>query len=254
MTIHLGDPGRDAAVSGPDRRTLDGVFAHPVRHDVAWTDVVSLIERIGTVEEGSNNAFVLRVGGKSYDVHKPHTQHLTAPEILGLRHFIDEAGWSPRTPSEAAVHPTPPAPSLIVVIDHHETRVYAFDLNGDDGAGRLAPYDPQHLLRNASRRQGSADHPDRALGDRAYHELIADAVAAGGAIVVVGHGPGEASAAHDLASFLRDHHPDTYRRIVRETVADVAALNSADLLRIARAAFSPNPGGPADVLGKGQVG
>lgn len=149
---------------------------------------------------------------------------------------VDRAGCAPRTPSQAAAHGAPPSSSLIVVIDHHQARIYYVDIEGDDPASHLlTPYDPQHLLHNVSRKYGAPDHPDAAMGDHAYYELIARASAAGGRIVVVGREWGEDSAAHQLALVLRRHHPGAYERIIGEaTVADIGALTRPDLLRIAR--------------------
>jgi hypothetical protein len=152
---------------------------------------------------------------------------------------IDRAGWSPWAPSQAATLGAPPFSSLIVVLDHHQARIYYVDIDGDDPGGHLVtPYDPQHLHHNVSRKYGAPEHPDAAMGDHAYYDLIARASAAGGRIVVVGRDLGETSAAHQLALVLRRHSPGAYERIIREaSVADIGALTRPDLLRIAREAL-----------------
>ena len=71
----------------------------------------------------------------------------------------------------------------------------------------------------------------------AYYEKIAEAVALGGKIVVVGHGAGKSNAAHHLTEYLQTHHPETYRRIVREIVADLSSITAPQLLELARGAL-----------------
>ena len=255
-TLQQRAPALRAGVSGSDRRTLDELFAHPIAHNLAWMDVITLMRRIGTVEERSNQVFVFQIGNEKHDTHKPHTKHLTAPEVIDLRHFMDRAGWSPAAeikaddvfgvaaPSLPAPSPPThglPTPSLIAVVDRHEARVYHVDLESQDPARHaITPYDPQHLLHNLAHKARLPDHRASPDGDRDYYELIAGALAKGGLIVVVGHGAGEGNAGHELAKFLREHHPLIYRRIVREVIADLPALTQPELLRIARDAFSPD--------------
>ncbi len=168
-----------------------------------------------------------------------NTHRTIAPGRSATIKGVDRAGCSPRTPSQAAAHEAPPFSSLIVVIDHHQARIYYVDIEGDDPDRHLVtPYDPQHLHHNVSRKYGSPDHPDAAMGDHAYYDLIARASAAGSRIVVVGRELGEKSAAHQLALVLRRHHPGAYERIVSEaTVADIGVLTRPDLLSIAREAL-----------------
>jgi hypothetical protein len=239
-TLERGAPALHAGVSGSDRRTLDAVFAHPVSHNLGWTEVVTLMRRIGTVEDRSSQVFVFQIGNEKLDMHKPHTLHLTAPAVIDLRHFMERAGCSPRSRVEAADVFDVAAPSLVVVVDHHEARVYHVDGSADDpDRHAITPYDPQHLLHNVAQKARRPDHRASPEGDRDYYELIAGALAKGGMIVVVGHGKGESNAGQELTKFLRTHHPLTYRRIVREVIADLPSLTQPELLRIARDAFSP---------------
>jgi phosphoheptose isomerase len=83
----------------------------------------------------------------------------------------------------------------------------------------------------------SRERGQRAPEEPAYYEKIADAVALGGKIVVVGHGAGKSNAAHHLTEYLQSHHRETYQRIVRETVADLSSITTAQLLDVAREAL-----------------
>jgi hypothetical protein len=68
---------------------------------------------------------------------------------------------------------------------------------------------------------------------------VADAVAAGGEIVVIGHGKGQSNEADHLSAYLQAHHKPTWARIVREIVADLPHLTTPELLELGRHAFSP---------------
>ncbi len=85
------------SVNAANRRTLDQVFHHPISHNLAWDHVVTLVEHIGHVEERSNDNFVFKIGRETYEARKPHTHHLTAPEVMGVRHFLAASGWTPET-------------------------------------------------------------------------------------------------------------------------------------------------------------
>jgi len=84
-------------INGANRRTLDQVFHYPISHNLAWEDVVTLARHIGHVEERSNDHFVFKVGREAVEMHKPHTHHLTAPEVMDVRHFLSACGWAPET-------------------------------------------------------------------------------------------------------------------------------------------------------------
>lgn len=85
------------SVNAANRRTLDQVFHHPISHNLAWDQVVALVKHVGEVEERSNDNFIFKIGRETYEARKPHTHHLTAPEVMGFRHFLTGSGWKPET-------------------------------------------------------------------------------------------------------------------------------------------------------------
>ena len=82
-------------VSGFDRRTLALIFTDPSSLNLAWLDIISLMRRIGTVEERYNDWFLFQLGNEKYEMKKPNGKHLTAPEVLDMRHFVGRAGLAP---------------------------------------------------------------------------------------------------------------------------------------------------------------
>jgi hypothetical protein len=224
---------------GAHLRTLDTIFRHPTAHNLEWRDVLSLMERIATVRRDGDNKWGFTIGAEHYQLHKPHTKDLTSSEVGDLRHFLQRAGCSPEQPSEAAADPDPAAPSLMIVVDHHGAKIYRIDKGPDeDPALRITPYDPHHFLHHLVHKDQSRQEGQRAPEDTEFYKRIADAVSAGGRIVVVGHGTGKSNAAQHLVEYLRTQHRETYQRIVREITADLSAITAPQLRELAGQALS----------------
>ena len=222
---------------GAHLRTLEAVFRHPPAHNLEWMDVVALIEKLGTVHEKGNNRFTFDIGGEHHLMHKPRTKELTGSEVVELRHFLHRAGWSPEGSSGAALPRDPAAPSLVVVVDHHGARIYRIDTaSGDPSKREIKPYDPHHFPHHLTHKEQSGEEGERAPEDADFYKRIAGALAAGGKIVVVGHGTGKSNAAHHLTKYLRSHHPETYQRVVGEIEADLSAVTTPQLLILAEQA------------------
>jgi hypothetical protein len=227
-----------SSVTGGRRRTLEAIFHHPSAHNLEWSDVVGLTEKIGHAREKANNEFVFEVAGKRHIMRKPHTKDLTSSEVIEVRHFLLQAGLSPEVPSQRAAHPSPAAPNLLIVVDHRGTKIFQVDVSSDDASEHvIRPYDPHHFLHHLVHENQSREEGQRVPEEPAYYEEIAEAAALGGKIVVVGHGTGNSNAAHHLTEYLRSHHGETYQRVVREIVADLSSITEPQLLDLARQAL-----------------
>jgi stalled ribosome rescue protein Dom34 len=158
--------------------------------------------------------------------------------VADIRHFLIQAGLSRGRSSEPAKHAGPAQPSLLIAVDHHGAKIFQVDVTSDDAAAHVVrPYDPHHFLHHLTHKDQSRERGQRAPEEPAYYEKIAAAVAAAGKIVVVGHGSGKSNAEHHLVEYLKAHHRETYDRIVREIVADLSSVTTAQLLDIAQTAL-----------------
>jgi hypothetical protein len=249
ITVTFGPaPGDPSTLSKAHQKTLHALYRHPIAHNLEWKDVVSLFEALGTVDQGSHNETSFDVGGARHAVRKPHNKDLSAAEVMEFRHILSRAGWSPESPRgpaaaanasgrDATAGPAPP--DLLVVVDHHEARIYQLDLRSADLADHvIRPYDPHHFLHHLAHKDQSRERGQRAPEDHTLYERIAQAVAAGGGIVLVGHGKGHANAAHHLAEHLRTHHAKIHRRVAHELEADLSSVTPPQLLELARRALS----------------
>lgn len=227
-----------AMLHGARLRTLEALFRHPTAHNVEWMDVVALMEKIGTVSRDTDDKFGFTIGAEHYQMHKPHTKDLTSSEVVDLRHFLQSAGCSPQQPSQAVADPDPTAPSLMIVVDHHGAKIYRIHASSaGDRRVEITPYDPHHFLHHLAHKDQSRQEGQRAPEDTEFYKRIGDATAAGGQIVVVGHGTGKSNAAQHLSEYLRTHHREAYQRNVREITADLSAITAPQLRELAEQAL-----------------
>jgi hypothetical protein len=229
-----------ASIHGAQRRTLEAIFKHPQAHNLGWIDVVELIGEIGTIDQNSSGEYELVVADKHHLIHKPHTKELTGSAVVDLRHFLQDAGWSPDAPSEALKEPELVPPILLVVVDHHGAKIYRIaPAAGDPSAQEISPYDPYRFLHHLTHKGQSGEAGQRAPEDATFYERIAKAAAMAGKIIVVGHGTGKSNAAEHLAQYLRTHHHEIYKRVVSELTADLSSITRPQLLVLAEQALSP---------------
>lgn len=244
ITATFGAAARDpTTLSRVSRRTIAALYQHPLTHNLEWSRVVALFEKLGSVEQKSHDAVAFRIGDEHHELIKPHGKDLAAADVMTLRHMLSRAGWSP----EAAVghataattdHDAEP-PDLLVVIEHHEARLYHLDIQSADLVDHvIRPYDPHHVLHHLSHKDQSRERGQRAPEDHNFYERIAEAVVQAGRIVVIGHGDGHSNAAHHLMQSVQQHHPETFQKMVREVVADLSSLTAPQLLALGRRALT----------------
>ncbi len=241
-----GDP---ATLSKASLKTIEALYRHPLTHNLGWSDVVALFERLGSVAHKHHHEVNFAIGGEHHRVQKPHQKELTAAEVMQFRHMLTRAGWAPQAASPspglvadtvartAAVDSGPP--DLLAVVDHHEARLYHLDIQSTDLIDTvIEPHDPHHVLHHLSHKDHAREHGQRSPEDDDFYERIAQAIASGGRIVVVGHGKGHSNAAHHLMEFLQSRHPVIAKRLVCEVAADLSGLTAPQLVEIGRRALS----------------
>ena len=236
----LTNAGHRAALHSSQRRTLEAIFRHPAASNLEWMDIVELVGRIGSISERGSGEFDVHVGGKHHVMHKPHTKDLTGHELVDLRHFLQQAGWSPEGTSQADHHPDPAPPTLMVVVDHHGAKIYRLDPDVNDAEKQvIRPYDPHSLVHDLAHKVQAAEQDRHLPEEVAFYVRISDAVAAGGRIIVVSHGTTQDPVARHLAEYLRTHHAQTYQRVVSELTANVSGMTLPQLQALAEQALAP---------------
>jgi len=79
------------------RKTLEAVFAEPVRADIAWRDVEALFRALGAeMSEGRGSRLRVHLQGTDAVFHRPHPRKETDKgAVKSIRRFLKEAGVSP---------------------------------------------------------------------------------------------------------------------------------------------------------------
>jgi hypothetical protein len=221
-------------LSRSDHRTLESLFRHPLAHNLAWNDVIALFGKLGTVEEKSNNEFSFQIETETYVMRPPHSKELTGQEVIDLRHFATRAGLSAKGATATQSTPEADTPNLVVVMDHHEAKIYQIDASGhEQSEHNIRPYDPHHFLHHLTHKDESRERGQRSPEDATFYERIAQTLATSSQILLVGHGTGKSNAAHHLEEYLRQHHTEIHQRIVSELVLDLSSITPAQLLEMA---------------------
>jgi len=79
------------------RRTLEAIFAVPVRANVLWADIEGLLIACGAeISEGRGSRVRIALNGVRAVFHRPHPQKETDKgSIVSMRRFLTEAGVRP---------------------------------------------------------------------------------------------------------------------------------------------------------------
>ena len=82
---------------GRHRKTLEAIFATPVRANVAWRDVEALFAAAGAeISEGRGSRVRVSLNGVDAVFHRPHPRKETDKGALkSVRRFLTEAGVKP---------------------------------------------------------------------------------------------------------------------------------------------------------------
>jgi hypothetical protein len=232
------DAAEHQKIAGSNRRTMDAILRHPVAHNLEWSDVISLMEKLGTVDRKDNAEFVFEVHAQRHVMRRPHTKDLAAPEVVELRKFLTRAGLFAAPEDAHAAAPPSAGPNIMVVMDHHGAKLYDVDIMAADASlHAIKPYDPHHFQHHLTHKDQSREKGQRTAEDPGYYEHISQALAGASKIVVVGHGTGKSNAAHHLLEYLKSHHSETHQRVVSEMSAELSSVTTRQLLEMAHEAL-----------------
>jgi hypothetical protein len=84
-------------MSRKHRRTLEAVFAEPIRANVSWADIEAMLTHSGAdITEGEGSRVRIALNGVRAVFHRPHPQKETDKGPLrSMRRFLTEAGVTP---------------------------------------------------------------------------------------------------------------------------------------------------------------
>lgn len=78
-------------------RTLAAIFEKPVRANIRWSDIETLLRAHGaTITEGAGSRVRVELNGVRAVFHRPHPRPETDKgAVVSLRRFLEEAGILP---------------------------------------------------------------------------------------------------------------------------------------------------------------
>jgi HicA toxin of bacterial toxin-antitoxin, len=84
-------------MSRKHRATYEALFAEPIRRNIDWNDVVSLVKALGgEVLQGDGSRVRFDLSGISLNIHSPHPQkELKRYQVKAVRDFLMSTGIEP---------------------------------------------------------------------------------------------------------------------------------------------------------------
>ncbi len=76
------------------KRTLERIFEYPVRSDIRWIDIETLLITLGaTISEGRGSRVRIYLNGVVSTFHRPHpTPETNKGSVRSVKRFLEEAG------------------------------------------------------------------------------------------------------------------------------------------------------------------
>ena len=84
-------------MSPKHRKTLEAIYANPVRANVPWRDIENLLLSLGAeISEGRGSRVRIALKGIRAVFHRPHPRPETGKgALVSMRRFLSEAGVKP---------------------------------------------------------------------------------------------------------------------------------------------------------------
>lgn len=214
-------------LTGSHLRTYKTIFRHPVSHNLEWRAVRSLLENLGHVAEEPNGNLKVTRNGHLLVLHPPRSKDVAEiDELMALRHFLER--------SEEAAIPEKNGGSVdwLLVIDHHEARIYRFELAGAVQK-QILPHEAGEDFRHAPNARDFTRGREKPEPN-SFFGPVAAALQDAGRILVFGSGTGTSSEMNQFTTWLKVNHADLARRVVGSVVVDEHHLTEGQLLSKAR--------------------
>jgi hypothetical protein len=215
-----------APLKGSQLRTYNRIFQHPVSHNLGWHDVLGMFRQLGEVADEPNGNIKVTRNGR-FIILRPHRTKDVAEteEVMVLRHFLEDSETLAPGADGAETH-------WLVVIDHHEARLFRSDMHGSVPQ-QILPHEPDHYFRHAHHSRDFSrgeEKPD----PNSFFGPLAHALLSAGRILVFGTGTGMSSEMDQFIGWLREHQPEVAKRIIGSLVIDENHLTEGQLLEKAR--------------------
>jgi hypothetical protein len=213
------------------RTTYAALFQHPVARNLDWRDVRSLLNVLGAVVPQPNGNLKVTRNGQTTVLRPSRDKHVAdVEELMQIRHFLERSGAVAEEHVASGEH-------LLVVINHHEARVYETELR-DSVPERIVPYEIGGTGRYLRQVEDGNASGQRKPEQRGFYEAVATSLHGAQKILLFGSGTGSSSAMDHLLAELSRNHPDLAERVVGSVIVDETHLTDNQLLAKARECYS----------------
>ena len=211
-------------LTGALLRTYNTIFGKPDSHDVGWQEIHALFQKLGQVADETNGDLKVTRHGQILVLHPPRAKKAyEKDEILALRHFLERS-------ESLAPELNGRDPHMLLVIDHHEARLFCSEVNGGI-PHQILPYEPDGYFWHTRKPKGSSKGV-KAPNLNEFFKHIAEALQAAGQILVFGTGTSREM--DQFMAWLNLNQPDVAGRIIGSMVVKVDLLVEGRLLEKAR--------------------
>ena len=218
-----------SSLSGAHLRAYEKIFQHPLSHSLTWREVHGLFAHVGQAVEEPNVQLTVTRNDQTVVLHPSAGKDVDVDELMKIRHFLERTEAAPNTAQTPETH-------LLLVINHHEARLYRTEMHGATPE-RILPPAPEDFFRHAHHSKDftrGEEKPD----PNTFFEPIAQALKSGGRILIFGSGTGMSSEMEQFVAWVRARHPDLAGRIAGTRVIDEHHLSEGELLAQARKAYA----------------
>ena len=226
----------ESALHGSHQAVYRQLFQHPAPRNLDWRKVTAMLKSIPDLqtEEDGHGDMKLARNGRTLTLHAPHSKDFSDLEqVMKLRHFLESAAAPAELP-ETAGH------VVLVVIDHHEARIYQAEMDGTVPK-QIRPYDPfgfgMQIRHHAD--GGDGRRPQEL---KSYYDAVIKTLQGAKEIPLFGVGVGGSSAMEHLLQELRERHHDLVGRVVNVVRVDEHHLSEDELLAKARGFYAARGG------------
>ena len=215
-----------AQLTGSHLRTYERIFQHPASHNLSWREVHLMLRAVAQVDEEPNGSLRVSRNGHSLVLHPRHTKDVAeSAEVMSLRHFLAQSEPGVAPPGGPTVH-------WLLVINHHEARLFRSELVGAEPL-TLLPHEPEDYFRHAHNSRDftrGKEKPD----PNSFFAPVATALGTVGPILVFGSGTGTSSEMEQFIEWTNAHHPELARRIMGTVVIDESHQTEGQIFALAR--------------------
>jgi hypothetical protein len=75
------------------RDTLTRIFVQPTSHNIEWPEVLSLMERVGSVDRQHDGKYKVTLGAETEILIAPKHKDIDVQQVVDLRRMLSGAGY-----------------------------------------------------------------------------------------------------------------------------------------------------------------